>query len=315
MSERSEYETDTNEDPVTATDAATLFDEAAGDEEGNDAILSIEDSLAREIDDLIATTDEARANIVPFDENRFLDDSSDSDLETEVEPLVGNARVPDVPRLTVVHEDGGGDDDLLLLEPGDEPAAGADAGFGLGGPDGEIALADAESIDNEATGSFWFSGEADAIDLQAEPDDTEQTRSNTHPAEDESHGVGVIDDHSAAEDMVLQSATAPTADLAASEVVEAPACPAIGTERPMPPLPKPGEIAEIATRETPARRPKRIGSGQLVPARLTWKPGDPFASKAREPRLRFRWEIVLTTACGTAACGMAAIWLLRAIVS
>jgi hypothetical protein len=81
-----------------------------------------------------------------------------------------------------------------------------------------------------------------------------------------------------------------------------------------PPLPKPGEIAGIAAGLRTKTTPKRIGSGRLVPSRLTWKPKDPFADAKPKTR-RFRWEIMLTAACGTAVCGMGAIWLLRAVVS
>lgn len=62
------------------------------------------------------------------------------------------------------------------------------------------------------------------------------------------------------------------------------------------------------------RMPPAIGSGKLVPARLTWKPGDPFAASAAVRR-RFRWDLMLTTACITALCGLTAMWLLRAVLA
>ncbi len=86
-------------------------------------------------------------------------------------------------------------------------------------------------------------------------------------------------------------------------------------DEPMPVLPRRGEIAGLAV---PDRRaaPKRIGSGRLVPARLTWKPGDPFSgSRSRSAGKPFRWEVMLTAACVTAACGMGCIWLLRTILA
>ena len=61
--------------------------------------------------------------------------------------------------------------------------------------------------------------------------------------------------------------------------------------------------------------PKRIGDGKLVPARLTWKPGDPFGEPTRQNKKTFRWELMLTTACVTAACGMVCIWLLRTVLA
>ena len=83
--------------------------------------------------------------------------------------------------------------------------------------------------------------------------------------------------------------------------------------RPLPTLPSPGSIAKIGEQKT-GTAPKRIGSGRLVPARLTWKPGDPFAGTVnRLAKRRFRWEIMLTSASITAASGMGCAWLLRAI--
>lgn len=61
--------------------------------------------------------------------------------------------------------------------------------------------------------------------------------------------------------------------------------------------------------------PKRIGDGRLVPARLTWRPGDPFGGTDGTGRRRFRWDVMLTSAGITAACGMACIWLLRTILA
>ena len=64
-----------------------------------------------------------------------------------------------------------------------------------------------------------------------------------------------------------------------------------------------------------ALTPKRIGSGQLIPARLTWRPGDPFGDIGGSGPRRFRWDVMLTSAGVTAACGLACIWLLRTLLA
>ncbi len=117
----------------------------------------------------------------------------------------------------------------------------------------------------------------------------------------------MIDDHSAAQDVILAASISHTVELRPSTEGSL-------TVGGRPPLPKPGEIAGIAAGLRTTTTPKRIGSGRLVPSRLTWKPKDPFADVKPKTR-HFRWEIMLTTACGTAVCGMGAIWLLRAVVS
>lgn len=71
----------------------------------------------------------------------------------------------------------------------------------------------------------------------------------------------------------------------------------------------------IARSPRPAIAPKRIGSGCLVPARLTWKPRDPFAARGRSNAERFRWELMLTSACVTAVCGLGCVWLLRTLLA
>lgn len=65
----------------------------------------------------------------------------------------------------------------------------------------------------------------------------------------------------------------------------------------------------------PSVTPKRIGSGELVPARLTWRPGDPFGDTGESGVRRFRWDLMLTSAGVTAACGLACIWLLRTLLA
>lgn len=64
-----------------------------------------------------------------------------------------------------------------------------------------------------------------------------------------------------------------------------------------------------------APAPQKIGSGRLNSAKLSWKPGDPFGCSNESMRGRFRWEIMLTTACVTALCGLACIWVLRTILA
>ncbi len=60
--------------------------------------------------------------------------------------------------------------------------------------------------------------------------------------------------------------------------------------------------------------PKRIGRGTLVRARLTWKPGDPFGDSEEQSGSVFRWELMLASACVTAACGLFCVWLLHSIL-
>jgi hypothetical protein len=84
------------------------------------------------------------------------------------------------------------------------------------------------------------------------------------------------------------------------------------TGRPMPELPPKGAIAALGVRKG-GTAPRRIGSGRLVPARLTWKPRDPFADPAPVKRSQFRWDTMLTVACATAALGLGFVWLVRSL--
>ncbi len=61
--------------------------------------------------------------------------------------------------------------------------------------------------------------------------------------------------------------------------------------------------------------PGRIGEGKLIPSRLTWKPRELFGGAAARRADPFKWEVMLTTACVTAACGMVGIWLLRSVLA
>lgn len=75
------------------------------------------------------------------------------------------------------------------------------------------------------------------------------------------------------------------------------------------------ESAETHGETRPAvGAPKKIGGGQLVPARLTWRPGDPFAERGASV-YRFRWDVMLTSAGITAACGIFGVWLLRTLLA
>jgi hypothetical protein len=84
--------------------------------------------------------------------------------------------------------------------------------------------------------------------------------------------------------------------------------------KPMPDLPARGKIAALGTRRNGAA-PKRIGKGTLVRTRLTWKPGDPFGNSEEKPGSAFRWELMLASACVTAAGGLFCVWLLHSILA
>jgi len=85
-----------------------------------------------------------------------------------------------------------------------------------------------------------------------------------------------------------------------------------GDHGPMPELPPRGDIARLGSKRQGAA-PKQIGRGKLVPARLTWKPGDPFGQGCERKPDRFRWELMLTSACITAASGLICVWLLHSL--
>lgn len=128
----------------------------------------------------------------------------------------------------------------------------------------------------------------------------------------------VVDDESATEDLILDEPPRPPAAAINSGLrTPRPAAARRGRSResqPMPELPPRGDIAKLANRGArPA--PRRIGKGALVPARLTWKPGDPFGEGRRRSGPRFRWEAMLTSACITAASGLICVWLLHSILA
>jgi len=101
-----------------------------------------------------------------------------------------------------------------------------------------------------------------------------------------------------------------------SPAAQAPESATLSSERPPT---APAVIPSVASAAGPVPEkktppPVRVGSGQLQPNRINWKPGEPFGDSAATTN-RFRWELMLTTACGTAACGLAGIWLLRTLLS
>lgn len=115
-------------------------------------------------------------------------------------------------------------------------------------------------------------------------------------------------------DLVASAASVESAGARARELV---LCGAENEEAPMsattvarPELPPRGEIAKLGIRKN-GGAPRRIGSGALVPAKLTWMPKDPFGNGIRKQKsTRFRWEVMLTTACVTAGAAMACLFLL-----
>lgn len=82
------------------------------------------------------------------------------------------------------------------------------------------------------------------------------------------------------------------------------------------PQPTSAPAADVARQGAgqPGHPPRRIGRGLLVPARLTWKPGDPFGGEGEHAAESFRWDAMLTSACVTAVSGLVFIWLLRSVL-
>ncbi len=144
---------------------------------------------------------------------------------------------------------------------------------------------------------------------EAEPEAVEDVVTPTlrmvEPATMEVAKIDAADDESALDEVLvdeLPDVEAPIAEAAAMEtpVVEQPVVERIS--------------APVVPQELRAAPPIRVGSGQLSSGRPNWKPGDPFGETVMDAP-RFRWELMLTTACGTAACGLAGIWLLRTLLS
>lgn len=143
----------------------------------------------------------------------------------------------------------------------------------------------------------WPWGHDGGEDLLASNNATEAGR-RVEIKSNEPESVEAGDDQSATEDLVLCE---PQVAQAVMLKLKAP-------EKPEAAIP----ISESGVRQSGVA-PKRIGSGTLVPARLTWKPGDPFGENAESAGPRFRWELMLRSACITAACGLFCVWLLHSI--
>jgi len=273
---------------------------------------------------------------------RLRDDRASDDVEPE--PIDNLTAVDEPPRLT-------------LVRPGDSPRD-----RGVEAPDdasdsSDIALQPVESrIQPLDPADRWpwldEDDRIDASDLRIhELGRTEAPESTNHSfggrniepeaAADHPLQSCPFHDHSSTADIVLLTPSSDdasplhTTDRAACqpdvpaqppiEANEAEFLPSTPTGRPMPPLPKRGEIASLA-REARSKEqaepsaakpvaapstPVKIGRGRLVPARLTWKPGDPFADGVKPKVSTFRWDIMLTATCCTAVLGLAVIWLMR----
>lgn len=144
-------------------------------------------------------------------------------------------------------------------------------------------------------------------EVESSKDIAVQENEDASPSETAAHrptGLCREDDHSASEDVILCEPTAVLGDESTFELEESAEAAAIDHA---------ADAAPAYALKT-GNTPKRIGSGQLVPARLTWRPGDPFGSDAKG-KSRFRWELMLTSACVTAACGLGCIWLLRTLLA
>lgn len=220
--------------------------------------------------------------------------------EIETQPETTAAASPgsdDLPRLSIIRPS----DDQLLPEPdGDESPACEESRRSqeeAGVPHGN---------DDSTTPSTagWSRGDESSDALDPDPGDDWSDNFDDDGASSPSCAE---DDTAVAKKDIpadMEDAARPEKDIPSANV--------IGT--PMPELPPRGSIARLGVRG-PGIAPKRIGSGRLVPARLTWKPGDPFAASRKTSRSQFRWEVMLTAACVTAACGLGCIWLLRTILT
>ncbi|MCG8408605.1 MAG: hypothetical protein MI923_25665 [Phycisphaerales bacterium] len=152
-------------------------------------------------------------------------------------------------------------------------------------------------MENEVEDDCWPWVDDGAEDLLVPNNVTEASRH----VEEEGESLDNSDDQSATEDLVLCEPPAAQAEMLTLKAGNG------------------GSSEKASTAEVskgvrqPGVAPKRIGSGTLVPARLTWKPGDPFGEDAEPAGSRFRWEIMLRSACITAACGLLCVWLLHSI--
>lgn len=217
---------------------------------------------------------------------------TEKQLETTTAPTPGS---DDQPHLSLVRPS----DDELLPEPeGDESPACEEscrwqdeAGVPDGGDDSTTPSA------ADFAGSDESSDTVDPSDDRLDDFDDDDASSPSYAEEETAVAKEDVPVH-------MEDAPGPEKNIASPGV----------TDRPKPEPPPQGSIARQGVRG-PGIAPKRIGSGRLVPARLTWKPGDPFAASRKTSRSQFRWEVMLTAACVTAACGLGCIWLLRTILA
>jgi hypothetical protein len=254
------------------------------------------------------------------------------------------------PRLTLVHPDDDEDepvslqapemlaseDGLLTAEPAGRPdPVDEDSAFGslwmhaAGSHAEHEAAVDLAEFDEEAEDGCPSAESDEACDIHVSPmiefeaealvaprTESPATPGHARGAEAGTH-LSLSEDHSAVDDIVLSNPLAEISLVPAGEaavpVAEAPAIPAEAAHETTAPVPSRPAIDAPAAAHRPA--PHRIGQGRLVPVRLTWKPGDPFAAGAKPVGGRFRWELMLTAACITAVCGLGCIWVLRTVLA
>ncbi|MBN2561243.1 MAG: hypothetical protein JXQ75_09970 [Phycisphaerae bacterium] len=297
---------DGDDEAAVAIDAADELDDAVDDDaaDGFDGGVNsiwggeaeIDDDVSEAGDGLTAdATDDDDECAIAIDAADRLDDTADDDADDDTDDGVnsiwgGKAAIDD----EAVSEAGDGmtadatdDDDErgVVMDAADE------------NDESNVAIDVVDEPDVPATGMvFDFRG-----DVVEDPEPVEQASAPKCVELNDVSDAGAV-----------HAAEGEDADHEIATDASPPATTATG--RPMPELPPKGEIADIGVRK-PGKAPKRIGSGRLVPARLTWKPGDPFATPSRPKRNQFRWEAMLTAACITAACGLGCIWLLRTILA
>lgn len=140
-------------------------------------------------------------------------------------------------------------------------------------------------------------------------EDTEEEEEMGADAEDDIESEDVMADANAREVIAESTETCEEETVSSEQPISTDA---VSFDAPMPELPPVGEIVKLGISRGGVA-PRRIGDGALIPAKLSWKPGDPFAGEDQPVGQRFRWELMLTAACITAVCGMGCVWLLRSV--
>lgn len=282
------------------------------------------------------------------DDNLF-DDSATEEFVDDAVDVQDEVETPALPKLTLRHCDDDVDDSVDAADddsvqdqteddndcwPWDSDVKGVDINADI---DEEVVEADVTQQDDESL-------------LETESDDDENDTESTDSSEDASdsdHEMAAIaadlSDHSAIEDVVLSMpiVQTPIEETLASFALrmdeeaansgdahgdrleaEGPARAIVVEARGSEDSLESSAASDESQSGGPATgqlriamTPKRIGSGQLIPARLTWRPGDPFGDMGGIGKRRFRWDVMLTSAGITAACGLACIWLLRTILA